>query len=119
MFSRKSFQSSLPEQAVTFYAQKPKRYNCAQAVAKAFERNDLVESLQFCGGGKAPEGLCGALYAAMLLAGEERDDVVKEKFLEEIGHLECKVIRKNGQVTCTDCVRRSAEIVELTTGDNP
>jgi hypothetical protein len=111
--------NSHSEQAVAFYTQKPKQYNCAQAVAKAFDRNDLVETLKSCGGGKAPEGLCGALYTAMLLAGEERDDVVKEKFLEEIGHLECKVIRKNGQVTCTDCVRRSAEIVELATGDNP
>ena len=108
-----------PQQAAAFYTQKPKLYNCAQAVAKAFERDDLAEPLKSCGGGKAPDGLCGALYAAMLLAGEERGDAIKEKFLEEIGHLECKAIRRNRQATCTDCVRRSAEIVKLTAAGNP
>jgi len=113
-----SSENSLSEQAVAFYTQKPKQYNCAQAVAKTFQRDDLVESLKSCGGGKAPGGLCGALYAAVLLAGEERNAAVKEQFLKEIGHLECKAIRKNGRATCTDCVCRATEILELTTGDN-
>ena len=102
-------QNSLSEQAVAFYMQKPKQYNCAQAVAKVFGRNDLVESLQSCGGGKSPNGLCGALYAAMLLAGEEQSEAIKEQFLKEIGHSECMAIRKNGQATCLDCIRRAAE----------
>ena len=104
--------NSLPEQAVGFYMQKPKQCNCAQAVAKVFERDDLVEPLKSCGGGKAPDGLCGALYAAMLLAGEERGEAIKEQFLKRINHLECKVIRKSKQVTCVDCVCRAAEIVD-------
>ena len=101
---------SLPEQAVAFYAQRPKLYNCAQAVAKTFKRDDLVESLKSCGGGNAPDGLCGALYAAMLLAGEEQTETVKEQFHKVIGHLQCKAIRKDGQATCAVCVRRAAEI---------
>ena len=113
-----SSENSLSEQAVAFYTQKPKQYNCAQAVAKTFQRDDLVESLNSCGGGKAPGGLCGALYAALLLASEGQSAAVKEQFLKEIGHLECKAIRKNGQATCTDCVRRAAEILELTAGDH-
>ena len=104
--------NSLPEQAVGFYMQKPKQYNCAQAVAKAFERDDLIEPLISCGGGKAPDGICGALYAALLLAGEERSEAIKEQFFKRIGHLECKVIRKNQQATCVDCVSRAAEILD-------
>ena len=104
--------NSLPEQAVGFYTQKPKQYNCAQAVAKAFGRDDLVEPLKSCGGGKAPDGLCGALYAALLLAGEERSEAIKEQFLKKIEHLECKVIRKSKQATCVDCVCRATEIVD-------
>ncbi|MCL2743556.1 MAG: C-GCAxxG-C-C family protein [Planctomycetaceae bacterium] len=103
---------SLPEQAVGFYSQKPKQYNCAQAVAKTFKRDDLAESLKSCGGGNAPDGLCGALYAAILLAGEEQTESVKEQFLKVIGHLHCKAIRKEGKTSCADCVRRAAEIAE-------
>ena len=103
---------SIPEQAVAFYTQKPKQYNCAQAVAKAFERDDLVESLKSCGSGKAPDGLCGALYAVMVLASEERSETIKEQFFKGIGHLECRAIRKEGQATCLDCIRRAAKSLE-------
>jgi len=110
--------NSLPEQAVAFYTQKPKLYNCAQSVAKTFERDDLVESLQSCGGGRAPKGLCGALYAAMTLAGEKQSEMVKEQFIQVTGHLECKSIRKDGRATCADCIRRAAEILDSTIGDH-
>ena len=41
-----------------------KPYNCAQTVYAAFKGGDAegLEELSKCGGGKAPEGLCGALY---------------------------------------------------------
>ena len=42
----------------------PKLHNCAQAVADGMGRKDLVLELAACGGGRAPEGLCGALHSA-------------------------------------------------------
>lgn len=46
-----------------------KPYNCAQTVYAAFKGGDAegLEELSKCGGGKAPEGLCGALYSAVKL----------------------------------------------------
>ena len=46
-----------------------KKLNCAQSVITAFKEmysidNDTVESFRQYGGGKAPEGMCGAYYAA-------------------------------------------------------
>ncbi|GHT26325.1 hypothetical protein FACS18942_03600 [Planctomycetales bacterium] len=99
------------EQAAAFFAQRPKQYNCAQAVAQTFGRDDLLKQLKSCGGGKAPDGVCGALYAAMLLADEDQRESVKEQFLKEAGYLECKAIRQNGQTPCAGCVRCAAGIL--------
>jgi len=57
------------------------RYNCAQAVIKAFEGEFKVTKGQILlaakkGGGRADEGLCGALYAAHLLVS---DDEMKQE----------------------------------------
>lgn len=46
-----------------------KKHNCAQAVIAGFKdkfslEDGLVETFTAHGGGKAPEGCCGALYAA-------------------------------------------------------
>ncbi len=49
-----------------------KRLNCALAIAEAFhEKYPLdpkqMEQLQHCGGGKAPNGICGSVYAAKVI----------------------------------------------------
>ena len=56
--------------AVEIFSEIPRKCNCAQAVAAGLERDDLLPELAACGGGKAPGGRCGALHAAMLIAGE-------------------------------------------------
>lgn len=38
-------------------------YNCAQSVALGTGHPELEEELRSCGGGRAPEGFCGALHA--------------------------------------------------------
>ena len=97
------------ESAVKVYLQVPKQYNCAQSVAKAFGQDDLLETLQSCGGGKAPGGMCGALYAAMLLLPEEKQEAARQSFQERVGHTLCKPIRQENQTKCVDCVRIAAE----------
>lgn len=86
-------------------------YNCAQAVAAAWqdrnERGDLslLEKLRSCGGGRAPGGICGALHAAHTIL---RDQGSREEgdrlFLAEAGSLSCKEIRALGRLSCAGCV---------------
>lgn len=53
---------NIEEKALSMFRAEPYRYNCAQTVCAALERMDLVEPLSACSGGRAPDGLCGALY---------------------------------------------------------
>ena len=56
---------NIEEKALSMFRAEPYRYNCAQTVCAALERMDLVEPLSACSGGRAPDGLCGALYGAL------------------------------------------------------
>lgn len=98
--------------AEALHSQKPKKYNCAQAIAKTFGRDDLIESLAPCGSGRAPEGLCGALYAALLILSNEKQDAMKRRFLQAAGDVRCQSIRQAGQTSCTECVRIAAEALD-------
>ena len=61
------------ELALKVFRQPPDRLNCAQSVLHAWREvvGDTalaVADLKPAGAGRAPEGLCGAIYAACLLA---------------------------------------------------
>lgn len=91
-----------------------KAYNCAQAVLKAFEDrlkvdDELIANFKKCGGGKAENGLCGALFAAIHLAGDKKN-LVKKEFEESVGHVKCRAIKKAG-ISCKICVCKAAEIL--------
>ena len=98
--------------AEALYSQKPKKYNCAQAVVKTFGRDDLVETMKCCGGGRAPEGLCGALHAALLILSDEKQEVVKKEFQQATGDIQCRSIRQVGKTSCTEFVRIVAGVLE-------
>lgn len=57
---------NIEEKALSTFRTAPWRHNCAQAVCAALGREDLLETVSSCGTGKAPDGLCGALYGALL-----------------------------------------------------
>ncbi|MGL6196790.1 MAG: hypothetical protein ACRC2T_18415 [Thermoguttaceae bacterium] len=97
------------DQAVANYTQVPKIYNCAQAVAKAFDQNDLLDPMQMCGGGKAPGGLCGALHASLQLLPESKHEQAKQLFQDKTESLLCREIRQMGKTKCADCVRIAAD----------
>ena len=103
--------NSEAESAVSFYLQTPKQYNCAQAVAKAFGRDDLVETLKSCGNGKVPGGMCGALYATVLLLPESERETITQQFQTEVGNALCKPIRQENKTKCVDCVRIAAGLL--------
>lgn len=97
------------------------RMNCAQSVLSAFKddfniEDDIVEAFQNYGGGRAPNGICGALYAVKYIIDKQQD---KEKaaelekyFLEHAGALECRNIREKRKLSCVGCVEKSSEFLE-------
>jgi len=96
--------------AVEIYSRIPKTHNCAQSVAEGCDRHDLVETLKTCGGGRAPEGLCGALYAALLINPQERHSAIREAFDKAAGSKYCNEIRTARTTSCARCVEIAAEL---------
>ena len=84
-------------------------YSCAQAVYAAFADVD-EEKLAFLkenSGGHAPDGKCGALFAAEQLCGTDID----AEFEKKAGALQCLVLKRECKTSCQDCVKIAAEIV--------
>ena len=103
--------STESDRAVSIFSTVPKEYNCAQSVAKAFGRDDIVPLLKSCGGGQADGGLCGALHAALRLLPENKWETAKEQFQNKAGNVLCRAIRQEGKTPCKECVRIAADIV--------
>lgn len=98
------------EQALATFRQKPYMYNCAQTVCAAFGREDLVEPMASCGGGRAPEGTCGALYGAMQVAPEKAASILAA-FAAAHGASTCREIKGANRVPCRECVRLAATLL--------
>ena len=93
-------------------------YNCAQSILKAFENHfsatpqKLNEYARY-GGGRAPEGFCGALFAALNLAEDDRSTAeVKKQFIAKAGSPYCREIRRAKTLTCQECVALSARLLQ-------
>lgn len=97
--------------ATDFFSRVPKTHNCAQSVAAAAGRDDLVDQLKSNGGGRTPEGRCGALYAALLLNPEEKHEAIRKSFREQAGSEFCKELRQAGQTPCVKCVEIGGELL--------
>jgi hypothetical protein len=94
-----------------------RRGNCAQAVAQAWtDKKDPgtahAERFVAHGGGRAPEGLCGALHAARELAGDHKETLTELFKQNADGHITCRAIRKNRIMPCTDCVALAAGLLD-------
>lgn len=106
----------MKELALKVFRQPPERLNCAQSVLHAWrevfgDTAITVPELKPFGAGRAPEGLCGAIYAACLLA-PDRAEELKAAFTARIGSLYCKGIRAARKHSCADCVAEAAELTE-------
>ena len=102
----------MSNKALELFTAVPRCYNCAQAVAAGCSREDLVAVLQSSGGGRAPENCCGALYAAMLIAGEKDTEAIRKEFVEKLGSDRCAVLKGELAVPCPRCVEVAADILE-------
>ena len=102
------------QRALSTFREPPCSYNCAQTVCAAFGRDDLLEQMKACGGGRAPEGTCGALYAAMTLV-PERAEAFAAAFRKANGSSLCRELKGTHRVPCQTCVSTVASLVEAET----
>jgi len=97
-----------------------KKLNCAQAVIAAFREKfgldeNAVHLFASFGSGRAPEGECGALYAAkFILDGRHRDkaEECRNIFISKAGSVKCKEIRQLKKLSCVGCVETAAEFLD-------
>lgn len=97
-------------------------YSCSQSVLCAFcedaklSHDEAKKIAAPYSGGRAIK--CGALYAGELVLkakyGEDTKlvDELDKKFLEKVGAVNCKDIRRNNLRPCIGCVEDSATILE-------
>lgn len=97
------------------------KLNCAQAVLKAFQEKldipeNIITSFSAHGGGRAPEGHCGAVFAAEFIfgmAGVLDDEINAVAHLEHLaGSAACKAIKEAKQLSCLGCVEACTAYVE-------
>ena len=105
----------MKEHALKVFRQPPDCLSCAQSVLHAWREvvGDTaltVANLRPAGAGQAPEGLCGAIYAACLLA-PDRAEELKAAFAAGVGSLYCKEIRAAKKHPCAECVAQAAELL--------
>lgn len=111
------------EKAKAIYRNKGcNKLNCGQAVIAAFEENfpigeDTIKLFAAYGSGRAPEGLCGAYYAAKyLLKDDDKIKKLEESFIADGGSIKCRELRKLRKLPCIGCVEKAANFIETTCG---
>ena len=98
--------------ALELFTATPRLHNCAQSVACGLGREEFHVPLAECGGGRAPEGRCGALHAAMLVAGEGRAEELRRRFVTALGSEQCAELKRVLAVPCSKCVETAATLAE-------
>lgn len=100
--------------AIDTFRISPFRHNCAQAVANQWKElypPGIVEAYAPYVGGRAPGGLCGALYAATQANGADAQKIVEE-FEERAGARLCKDIKGGTGYPCEKCVALADALVK-------
>lgn len=99
----------------------PENLNCAQAILKGFQAEfgiaeEEIEEYRAWGGGRARDGICGALFAADRLLHQIGKASVSEEFKMKAGSILCSEIKGNRLQTCIACVQIADELVEKSLG---
>lgn len=99
------------EKSLSVFRKSPKRLNCAQSVSHGLGHDELVEEMAAHSAGRAPGGMCGALHAAMQVAGEQDADQVHDAFVKECGSSKCRELKEELKVPCEKCVACASDLV--------
>lgn len=98
------------------------KLNCAQSILRGFQERfqvgeERIAEARTWGGGRAENGLCGALHAARVLGGaEEVKERFRERFIESAGSDRCREIRSLKRLSCGECVELAARLLEESAG---
>lgn len=96
---------------------KTERLNCAQSILRAFQPEreipeDVIRRAGRLGRGRAEGGCCGALDAALRLAGEDGLRAqVRKAFVAKAGSEQCREIRRSKALSCEQCVELAATLL--------
>jgi hypothetical protein len=110
---------AMKQEATRVFHAQPDNLNCAQAVlhayqAKTGDRALSVPEYRAFGGGRAPEGECGALYAACQCAPESAAQL-REGFRAKAGATQCRALKQELKFPCPSCVGLGAELLDQVT----
>jgi len=99
-----------------YFHVQPDNLNCAQAVLKGFQKefdikDQEIEEYRAWGGGRAKEGICGALFSANVLLNKIGKPGITEEFNAIVGKVHCTDIKK-AKFACIDCVRIADDLIE-------
>jgi hypothetical protein len=102
--------------ATAVFHRPPQNFNCAQAVLDAFQSVTgrsvaPVADYKAYGGGRAPGGECGALYAACQCAPAVAA-AIRAQFAAHVGSTRCKEIKGAQRIRCAECVGTAAELLQ-------
>ncbi len=91
-----------------------KPYSCAQTIVAAFGKDDeaTMAVMKAASAGRAPEGRCGALWAAMTLLDEKDRPAFEAAFAKEAGAAACRQIKGEARTPCERCVEIAASRLE-------
>lgn len=94
------------------------RHNCAQAIVNKWHSQfglpqSVIDDMIAFGGGRSPEGLCGALYAAveLLPMADDKKQIIDE-FRNITGQTKCRALKCDKKVTCEQCVDIADSLIE-------
>lgn len=97
-----------------------KKLNCGQTIVHAFQdkfslSDEMVAQFARYGGGNAPEGHCGAFYAAKVILESRHPEKLKDcqkTFIDQAHSTKCQEIRSSRKLSCLGCVEKAAESLE-------
>jgi len=103
----------------SFFHKAPYNFNCAQTIAKSFQKeykidDELIHDYSRMGSGRAPNGECGAYFAARKVLSDNEQHVwqLNAAFLKEMKSFYCRDIRPSKEIPCKQVVRLAAEFIE-------
>nr|WP_320013877.1 hypothetical protein [uncultured Desulfobacter sp.] len=74
---------------------------------------ETIQTAALQGGGKAPEGVCGALHAVRVILGSGSAlEEIENDFSAKAGSKQCREIRGMRSLPCSGCVTLSAYLLE-------
>ncbi len=101
---------------LTFFRKPPALWNCAQSILAAWKDEFGIEDAEIgdfknYGGGRAPDGVCGALFAANFLLNRKGLASATEHFEKQVGFTTCRKIKGDAHVCCEQCVQTGHDLV--------